>query len=148
VNINNLTNAWLNASTEKKQEVADALLSFKTFTEELKKEQVKHHRELYVKHDFFVSETKFNDVDEVEIQYVVEKSLKFSNKQKFYLTHEFISELFMSMPITIEKSRDVIHRHLLKLIKDMHQDLVIEELLGPKNSNKINKKRKNKKKEK
>lgn len=80
VNIQNLTNAWMNASTEKKQEVADTLVSFKTFNDQLKKEDVKHHRELYVKHDFFVSETKFSDVNEIEIQYVVEKSLKLSNK--------------------------------------------------------------------
>lgn len=53
----------------------------------------------------------------------------------------------MSMPGTIETPRDVIHRHFLKLIKDMHQDLVIEELLGP-NHNKTHKKRKNKKRDK
>jgi hypothetical protein len=77
---------------------------------------------------------------------VVEKSLKLCNKQKFCLTHEFISELFMSSLDVVENTRDVIHRHLLKLIMDMHQDQVIQELLGP-NLNK-SKKRKNKKKEK
>lgn len=40
----------------------------------MKRESVKQLRELYVKHDFFVSEAKFNEIEEVEVQYVVEKS--------------------------------------------------------------------------
>jgi hypothetical protein len=44
----------------------------------------------------------------------------------------------------LEKPRDVIHRHLLKLITSMHQEQVIIDLLGPNQ----NKRRRKKKKEK
>ena len=75
---------------------------------------------------------------------MVEKGLKACNKQRFYLTHEFVSELFMSMPHTLQQPRDVIHRHLLQLVKDLHQELLIEELLEPCQSK--SKKKKHKKK--
>lgn len=54
----------------------------------------------------------------------------------------------MSMLQTIETPRDVVHRHLLQLIKEMHQTQLIEELLEPSLSSGKTKKKKNKKKEK
>lgn len=120
LNIGNLTNAWLNASAEQRKEVTESLLTFKTITQQLEQIAPRRLKDVYGKRDFFMSETRFNDIDESVVQYVVEKSVKLSNKQKFYLTYEFVAELGMSMLQTVETPRDVVHRHMLLLIKDMH----------------------------
>lgn len=80
LNIANLTNAWLNASAEKRKEVTEALLSFKTITQQLEEIAPRRLKDVYGKRDFFMCESRLTEVDEAVVQYVVEKSIKLSNK--------------------------------------------------------------------
>lgn len=57
---------------------------------------------------------------------MVDKSLKACWKQQRpRQVYEFIAELFMSPLSHIELPADVLHRHLLKLVIDLHQDMLI-----------------------
>lgn len=112
----------------------------------------KRLKDIYIKRDYFVSDHSGEFIiSDSETQYIIEKSLKVCNKQKTMQVHEFISELFLSPLSNIELPRDVINRHLLKLIIDLHQDMLIQELIGSNlqpNPQKKEKKRKKKKADK
>lgn len=140
--VQDLCNAWINATVDKKTDLQEAL---KTQLKELDNQKLK---QIYIRTDFFIHEYRFEyKIQENEKATFIDYLLRQVHKAKPTEARDFILDLFMSSTQYIEKPRDVMSRILLKLVMNMHQDLVIQELLGPNQQKKKKKKRKTKKTE-
>jgi hypothetical protein len=73
--VHNLTNAWLNASPEQRQEVEDQILSRKSIDREIADIQPHKLKDRYQRKDFFICDIKSDIyITEMEIEYEVDKS--------------------------------------------------------------------------
>ena len=122
-----LAECWLNSSSDQKQALIGNLeLVCKSIC--LKTD----FKDFGMRNDFFLCERLSNNVINTDLKEIVAtaKKLTKSKKQsKILEAVDFIISLYQSGKDRIEKPADIVYRTFLKLIQQMYQEQVIDELL-------------------